>query len=100
MATLQYLATQAEVGDKIRWKGEKVDVEKPRPRTVTSVTHDGQSITVAAEGPRGGQYEFRVDEGGTSEAWFLDPTRGRISQGPVAKAELVEKDIFTDPWGE
>lgn len=95
---LYQLAKQTEVGDKIRWKGEKTDVKKPRPRTITSVHYGSESITVEADGPQGGQYGFRVNEEGESEAWFLDTDSGRRSQGPIDKAELVEKEIFTEPW--
>ena len=97
MVTLYQLATQVEVGDEIRWRGEETDVEKPRPRTVTSVDHGDGSITVEAKGPQGGQAKFRIDESGNSQAWY-GKHENEDNMGAVDKAELVDKGISTGPW--
>lgn len=52
---------------------------------------------IEAEGPDGGQACFRVEEDGTSEAWYGEDEE---SMGSVAKAELVDKDISTEPWSK
>lgn len=50
---------------------------------------------IEADGPDDGQARFRVEEDGSSEAWYGEDEE---SMGPVAKAELVDKDLSTEPW--
>jgi hypothetical protein len=95
MVTLYQLAQKTEPGDRIRWVGEDSDVEKPKPRTVRRVILAEGYIVVEAEGPGDGQARLRVEEDGTSEAWYGGDEE---SMGPVEKAELVDKDKSTEPW--
>lgn len=100
MATLWQIAQEAEVGDRIRWIGEKADVEYPKPREITEIHLRGNEIEVEADGPKSGKYGFVVTEDGDSEAWYRPPGGNKESQGEVVKAELVDKELFTEPWGE
>ena len=97
MVTLYQLAKQTKPRDRIRWRGVNSDVEKPKPRTVRRVILGEEYVIVEAEGPNGGHARFRAEKGGTSEAWF---GKNEESMGAVDKAELVDRDIYTEPWGE
>lgn len=90
MATLYELAQQTEPGDKIKWVGEKTDVENPRPRKVTRVILEIDRITVEAEGPEDADVQFEVERPRTSKAKYQDR-----DQGEVEWAELVDKNIST-----
>ena len=97
MVTLYSLAKQTEIGDKLRWRAKKSDVVKPEPRTVTSVEKTEERIAIEAKGPQEGQAGFFVTESGTSRAWYGSKKR---EMGSVDRAELVEKEIATRPWGD
>jgi len=90
MASVWEVASEAEPGDKIIWKGEKADVENPKPATVTRVILEKAKITVEAEGPQGADVGFWVENNGESRVWHGDD-----DMGPVDGMELVGKDIST-----
>jgi hypothetical protein len=90
MASVWEVASEAESGDRIIWKGEKADVENPKPSTVTRVITEVGKITVAADGPRGADVGFWVEKDGTSRVWHGDE-----NMGPVDGVELIDKEIYT-----
>lgn len=90
MTSLWEVASEAERGDRIVWKGKKTREVDPEPSTVTRVTTDERKITVEADDPEGADVWFWVKEDGTSRVWH-----GDRSMGPVDGVVLVDKDIST-----
>lgn len=90
MASVWEVACEADPGDRMIWAGEKADVDNPKPSTVTRIIREVGKITIEAEGPRGADVGFWVEEAGPSRVWH-----GNHDMGPVDDVELVGKNLYT-----
>jgi hypothetical protein len=90
MTTVWDVASEAEPGDRIIWKGEKADVEDPKPSQISRVILERQKITLEADGPQGADVGLWVEKNGESHVWH-----GDHGMGPVDGVQLVDKDIYT-----
>ncbi|WP_158057930.1 hypothetical protein [Halorussus halophilus] len=90
MTTVWEVASEAEMGDRIKWIGEDADVKNPEASTVTRMLREDGMITVEAEGPGGVDVCFWVKEDGTSKVLHQGD-----EQGPVDAVELLDKNIGT-----
>lgn len=96
MDSLRELVQRLEPGHYLAWQAEKgKTAEKTRPKTVQTVERNGDEMRVKAEGQGGAVYHFTVDETGSSEVYYHDPSRENpVSLGALVFAELTDSNEF------
>lgn len=90
MTSLQSIAQDVDSGDYLAWLGEHSidEVERVYPKRVTNVSKEGDSLTIEAEGVRGGEYFLEVTAPVQGKAYFVNPRQDEpVYQGPVVFAE-------------